>query len=557
MAKKAVVRPPFREWLAQRLTVAAKLKCFKEERDPRTPEETDEFADELRSLWQRCKLLYYVPTKKQDWFHRSRGAQIRGLFAPNQRGKTTAGIAELLALGLGEEPWSGKQIEKVGKTKWRPGMRFFVAGKDYAGGINEVILPKMNEFLPLKELGVDEIKMSGRITHKLIFPEPYRCSFKFLSHDQDRHKSEGMTWNGGWFDEPPPNHLYVSCRRGCLRHAAPMWFTGTPLNEPWMYDEIYASESKTAPSLHIVSESELTKIRWNVKAVIKIDHDEFPPGVTQEQIDAWAETLDEDEKRSRIYGEFFDLQGRVYKTFSRKRPAERPGDEGGHVIPRDEWMAKNPSWREFPGFCVVDPHDRKPFAFAWGVVTPRDEIIFIDEWPDFDFTKQKSWRWALNEYGDMIRRKERDLWRTLTQAAAAGVGEELTPNVLWRIMDPNFGRTRKAGIGITLEDAFTEIGFDFDTSVDDDVDEGHLVVKRALYEGRLFFLDNCTNTIKAMENYVWDEYQGKTDRAPKEKPRDKFKDFADLVRYVCKSDLHWMPPGGLGVKNPWVANGLG
>jgi hypothetical protein len=330
-----------------------------------------------------------------------------------------------------------------------------------------------------------------------------------------------------------------------------MWFTGTPLNEPWMYDEIFASENIKAPSLHIVAEDDITKVRWNMKAVVKIEHDEFPPGVTKEQIDAWAETLDEDEKRARIYGEFFDLQGRVYKSFSRKRPPE------GHVMPRDEWMAENKDWRTYPGFCVVDPHDRKPFAIAWGVVTPRDQMVFIDEWPNVDFIRQKSWRASTPEYAETIRNKERNLWMTMTDASAAYVGEERPANIMWRIMDPNFGRTPKAGTGRTLEDEFCDFDLNFDTSVDDDVEEGHIVVKRDLYEKRLLFLDNCTNTIKAMESYVWDEYRGKTDRSPKEKPKDKYKDFADLVRYACKSDLHWMPPGGLGLRNPWGNNGLG
>ena len=246
-----IERVPFRAWLGQKLALYAKKKCFNDDRDARNPEEIQELADELRQLWNRCKILTYQPTLKQDWFHRSRAAQIRGLFAPNQRGKTTAGIAELFALGIGEEPWSGRIIEKVGKTNWKPGMRFFVGAKDYMGGHNEVILPKMDEMLPLEAIGCEFVKQSGRITHKIRFPDPYRCTFKLLSYDQDVHKSEGMTWNGGWFDEPPPFHLYVSCRRGCVRHAAPVFFTGTPLEEPWMYDEIFPCENAKAPSVHI------------------------------------------------------------------------------------------------------------------------------------------------------------------------------------------------------------------------------------------------------------------------------------------------------------------
>lgn len=506
-----------REWLAERLAKYAMVKAFKEEREPQNDDEKEELADIIRNIWQRCWALSYIPQLKQQLFHDSRIAQIRGMWAPNQRGKTTAGEVEILSWGFGEDLWTGKPIERVGKTKWRPGMRFFIGAKDYAAGINEVIIPKMQELLPLEEIGVEFVKMSGRITNKLKFPEPYNFSIKMLSYEQEVHKNEGMTWNGGWFDEPPPRHLYVSCRRGCLRHAAPIIFTGTPINEPWMYEDIFAHKK----AVHIETPEQLKHLKWDSHAIVKVRHDEYPPGVTAEQIAAWAETLDEDEKLARVHGEFMHLQGRVYKQFDRAK----------HVLDRDQFFADRPNWRSWPSLCVMDPHDRKPFAIAWAILTPRDEIVFIDEWPNVDFTRQKSWRWSIKEYADMIRERENSLW------GESQVGFE--KQITWRIMDPNFGRTQKAGTGKTPEDEFDELGIYFDTTVDDKLENGHMVVRAALHGERLFFLNNCMNTIKAMENYVWDEFRGRGERAPKEKPKDGFKDFADLVRYACMSDPHY------------------
>ena len=527
--KPDFVRPSFRQWLGERLAKHARRKAFGDERNPRNEDEAREVAEILRGAWNRCWLLSYEPTEKQELFHEGRVSQIRGIWAPNQRGKTTAGIAEVLSWGFGEDIWTGKPIEKIGKTKWRPGMRFFVAAKDYPAGICEVILPKMQELLPLEEIGVEFTKMSGRIVHKLKFPEPYNFTIKFLVYTQDKHASEGMTWNGCWFDEPPPNHLYISCRRGCLRHAAPIIFTGTPISEAWMYEEIFAHSK----SVHVHSKRDLEGLSWNKHCIVKVNHDEFPPGVTKEQIDAWAETLDEEEKRARIYGEFFHLQGRVYKQFDRKL----------HVLDRDQWFVDNPNWKDWPGFCCVDPHDRKPHAFGWGVITPREDIVFIDEWPNFDFFRQKSWRWSTDEYCEMIRDKEAGIWK------------DRPDPVVWRIMDPNFGRTQKAGIARTPEDEFADRGFFFDTSVDDDLEQGHMVVKSDLHNNRLFFLSHMTNTIRSLENYTWDDFVGRVDRTLKEKPKDKFKDFADVVRYVCKSDLRYMSPMAAGPANPWARAG--
>lgn len=495
----------------------------------------------IRGIWARCWALSYIPGLKQSLFHRSRKAQIRGLWAPNQRGKTTSGTAEILSWGFGEDLWTGEPIERVGKTLWRPAFRFFIGAKDYNAGFTEVILPKLEEMLPLKELGVEYINMSGKVTHKLKFPDPYNFSIKMLSYEQDLHKNEGATWNGGWFDEPPPYHLYVSCRRGCLRHAAPIIFTGTPINEPWMYEALY----NNAKAVTVDNDADLKHLKWNSIGIVKIRHDEYPPGVTKEQIDEWAETLDEEEKQARIYGEFMHLQGRIYKQF----------DKNIHVIERDELLAKHPDWRTYPAFMTVDPHDRKPFACAWGFATPRDEVIFIDEWPNVDFVRQKSWRWSTDEYLEMFRERETVLWGHFE----IGHGDRFT----WRLMDPRFGRSSKAGTGKTLEEEFADRGlyFTFPSATGQDgqeeIETGHMKVKTDLKEKRIFVTSNCKNIIKGFDNYVWDEFVGKNDRSVKEKPRDKYKDFMDVVRYTVMGDVQYIDHKRLAPRQLLMNNGLG
>lgn len=530
----------FRKWLQERLYVRAKQDVLRSQREPSSKIEVEEVRERFKGIWDRCQILTYKPytceetnRSPQQLFHDSRAAQVRGLIAPNQRGKTHAGIAEVIAWGLGFEPWSGRVIPKIGKTPWRPRMRFFVASSDFSIGLNEVILPKINELLPLDEIGCRFMKLSG-ITHKIVFPDPYSFSLKFLSYEQDQHKAEGTTWNGGWFDEPPPKHLYTTCRRGCLRHAAPIIFTGTLINEPWVYDEIYAAED----TVNIDTEADLKKVKWNTKAVVKIRYEERPPGVTKEQIDAWAATLDEEEKEARIYGNPIHLEGRVYKEFDRHR----------QVTDRDRFLSEtHGNWRDYPGFCVIDPHDRKPFAIMWGIVTPREQKVFIREWPPFDFTRQKTWKWSIDEYADEIRRIEREMWGDVAERA-----------VMWRVMDPNFGRTQKAGGGITVEEMFAQNGLFFDTNVDDNVEAGHLAVKAAIHHDELVWLTGMPNAVKSMENYTWDDYRGRGDRSPKEKAKDKYKDFADLVRYTVMSDFRFVPHHGItNQKNPWIGAALG
>jgi len=536
-------RPPFREWVEDRLTRFVQKKLFNEERDPRGEDEEREMDDALDGIIKRFWILTYKPHEKQQLFHDSRVAQIRCSFSRNQGGKTTAGEAEVLSWGFGEDLWTGKPIEKVGKTKWYPGMRFFIGANGYTSAHNETILPKMEELLPLKEIGVEFVKMQGRITHKLIFPEPYSFSIKLISYDQEDGKQEGPTWNGGWFDEPPPKATWEACRRGCMKHAAPVLITATPLREPWMYDDLY----RNPKAVHIEDRKDLKRLKWDSIAVVKIGRNDNPH-ISEDQMAAYEATLDEEDRRSRIYGEFRHLEGRVYKGF----------DSSKHVYDRDRWFEENPKWRTYPAFCIVDPHDRKPWAFLWGVITPRDQLVAIHEWPDFDFAKQKQWTYSIDEYADLIRSTETNLWREPKHDAVGHIpGAEVTPNMVWRVMDPNFGRTQKAGTGVTTEDGLADRGFAFDTNVSDNIESGHMAVKESLYNGRLLVLSNCKNSVKAFENYTWDDYRGKSDRTAREKPKDKFKDFADLFRYAEMSDMHFFDNSVARTsRQEWFNNGL-
>ena len=82
-------------------------------------------------------------------------------------------------------------------------------------------------------------------------------------------------------------------------------------------------------------------------------------------------------------------------------------------------------------------------------------------------------------------------------------------------------------------------------------------MKTDLHNGRLFFTNNCKNTIKAMEKYSWDDYAAGKDRTVKEKPKDKFKDFADVVRYAIVGGVRFIDMTQFAYRQTWVNNGLG
>lgn len=508
------------------------LQLFREVRGPKNPEELEALEVAIRMAMDRMKLLKYVPHKKQRWFHESR-ACIKCFVGANQTGKTSALLVDVLGFALGYHLWSGRVVRDINGRKVEPPVRILIGAEDYVNAHAEVIIPKLNELLPLNLLDVQEERIQGRITHKYTFPrELGGSSIKLMSYEADQSKWEGYTAHYFAFDEPPPRHALIGVRRGAMRHSAQIGMAFTPLKEPYLFEEVYNDDK----AVHLQFERDLEKVTRDSFTVVNVDLADTPY-ISEENKARFVSGLSDEEREARQHGRFVHLMGRVYKSFTRER----------HILDADAWFAAHPDWRSYPGFMVVDPHDRKPFAMAWGLVTPLDETIFLDEWPNFDFVKTKTFKAGVDDYLRIIHEKEREVWKTITEGTAAMVEEEAEPNVQLRIMDPNFGRTPKAGTGRSLVDEFADRGMWFDSSVDDNLESGHLAVRTDLEADKLFVMPNCRNIIKSMENYTWDEYRGKTDRSSKEQPKDRYKDFADVVRYARKYPVRYDDPGSMRV----------
>lgn len=505
--------------------------------EPKNALQLAELTDRVQRYKDRCGLLNFIKPNgsklyypKQDAFVRSVGkCAVSAAVGANQIGKTSALAAIGLSWALGEFIWTGEQVvNRLSGKPIKPPIRIFYGAKSFTMAHAEVTMKKMNELLPFEALGIMVDRQQGRSAHRIRFPEDLGGSeIKLLSYEQDPEDYEGTTWHLALWDEPPPRHAYISTARGCMKHHAPQAFAFTPIKEPWLFDEIYASPR----SIHCAAVDDLAKLKKKSFCIVNFEIDDSPY-LTQEAKEAFIATLDPEEIESRVHGKWKHLLGRIYKDFSRER----------HVLVTEDFFSNHPDFKTYTPFMVVDPADRRPFACAWGVITPRNEIVFVDEWPNQPFHKMKAYDNNIAEYVRIFSEKENKL----------GVGI-----VDFRFMDPNFGQAPKAGTGRTLVEEFSDKGYYFDTNIDNEHESGHMVVREALREGRLFILDCCHNMIKAMESYTWDEFRQTygSARNPKEKPKELFKDFADLVRYTCKSDLHYFRRGDNDQKNPWINQG--
>lgn len=152
-------------------------------------------------------------------------------------------------------------------------------------------------------------------------------------------------------DEPPPRHVYIALRRGGRKknRKARYLIVGTPITGSWMRQEIYDP--------------------WTKGNVVDTDCFRFGTIVNEanlgeDYINDFSRILSEKEKRIRLHGEFFDLDGLALAHLF---------DADKHVINDFEWP------KEWPVVISVDPHSAKPHHAVMLGVNEDDEFVVIKE----------------------------------------------------------------------------------------------------------------------------------------------------------------------------------
>lgn len=447
--------------------------------------------DEVARREQERALERFVPSPPQARFFTS-PAFIRVFSGANNSGKSTALVADGMAEALGYEPWTRRE-------RRNPPARVMFVAESFLHAAGQDLIPIIQRFLPKSMIaGSPERMANGRIH---MWHLKNGSLIKLMSYDQEATEFEGTKWSYIGFNEPPPRKLWAPCLRGATKGDGRIAFAATPVgaDSAWMVvDLLERADGEyvdwiTADGEHTFFASEAAKVK-------------FEAG------------LDSDEREARLHGRPQSLTGRVYKQF----------DEGRHVLRGDaaERVRAYVADPAVPKGLVIDPHDRRPFAMAWFLVTPSNEIVFFHEWPDFEFHRAKSCDLDVPAYADLIRRTEADLGITIT----------------WRLMDPNYGVSRRVISNESIRDAFDRQRLSFDTDIDDKVADGHTAVKQLLNEDRLFLVPECRNLLFAFRFYCWKEDADKSGLVAREQPAEIGKDFADLVRYAAMRGCRYFDP---------------
>lgn len=338
----------------------------------------------------------------------------------------------------------------------------------------EVTVPTILSWLPRGAVKRMIRNPAGQVTEMQLSNDSLA---HFRTYDQGADKAEGKDYDIVWFDEPPPRSVFTAVFRGLVSTNGYMLVTATLLKETWLYDEMEHPYVKVFEgSIH--------------------DNSFLSEGAKND----FLSSLTEDERQVRESGKPASLTGLVYKEF-RDGP---PFVIEDHLLPED-----------CPIIMGVDPHERRPLYIEYAYVTPEDEIIWF----------QKALvSGSLTEIFDQL------------STAEAGM-----PRPSLCIMDPNRGKARQIG-GICWQDVFEDKGYPVVLGCDD-LRIGHAYMRECLKGEKprmrwFASLRGKGGPIWQMLRYSWEDWgYGRIERDPKEKPKDRHKDFPDIHRYTAAADI--------------------
>jgi hypothetical protein len=424
-------------------------------------------------------------------------SRIVAAFSGNGWGKTTALTLKIIyAHNPSRNPYSDTSNTR---HSWLvvPGLD---KAEDYWQEIKKwcppSLLPKPNK------LGTSNVRR---------FEWPNGTMTTIYSHDQDSAKLEGSNIDMLFCDEPPPRSLWIAAFRG-LRNNPDyrVVLAGTPVSEPWLYQEIYAPGlAKKDPNIHVIQGSTYDN-----------------PYLSKDFISDFEKRLTEDEKRVRLHGEFAHLQGRVFKEFSRQT----------HVFNVQSWP------KEWPVYVAIDPHPRKPNCVLYVGITPEDVLVTIDEivlegTPE-DLAEAMRTKEKANGYQVVCRRIDN-----------SGSGTDWSRDSFVSRLD-QWSRDNNYNVRVNPM-----------RRAEKDVANSIQKIKLLLKNNEIRFLENCTHMISDMELYAWQDYRSPETNGLQEKPRKIHDDMIDPLRYIVVSNPVHSPSMGflstLETKTPYAKPKMG
>ncbi|MDD5355071.1 MAG: hypothetical protein PHY56_00815 [Candidatus Omnitrophica bacterium] len=351
--------------------------------------------------------------------------------------------------------------------------------------------------------------------------------YTFKSYDQGVMSFAQDDCDIIWNDEEPPYDIYKEQRMRLVDRNGEMIISMTSTKGVTdliadIFEDCDVIQSRHSDILNedlpVIAEKNGMKfyMLWNTDN----------PYIDQERLKQEIKFMTRDEIKSRIHGIPVNLSGKIYPAFNKRI----------HIIPFEEAPLE-----DIQIYHILDPHDRKPWAMQWIILHKTGTSYCVDEYPNRDFNEMISDDKTYDEYVKIIQEKEDALYDIYHRP------------VFKRIIDPNFGNKTIRIAERTDDKAHTtpkeelkKRGLEFKDGLDS-LEAGHLKVREMLHyemkgteivmQPKFFITDNCHNSIKHLSRYSRkDIMSGDGDMKDKVGVQEKYKDYADLVRYYLMSN---------------------
>lgn len=334
---------------------------------------------------------------------------------------------------------------------------------------NEVI-DKLQAAVDKQDLGIQLLKDFKTSEMKAILEGNSKIIFRSLGEPDDVSKLKSLNLGWAGIDEPTDiSYNTFRMLQGRLRKpnvGHHLFMTGNPSSySNWVYEFFYKDADKNADRIHFDATS-----KENIF---------LPEDYLQD-----LEKYDDAYYRRYVMGQWGDLEGLVYKNWS--RPV--------HVIPPFEIPS---GWERVRG---IDFGFTNPFACLWMAFDYDGRAYIYDE----HYLKQT----IIREHAKIINNKKENYAVTYADPEAANEIAELKD---YGIQCIPASKDKILGIQTVQE---------------------YLKVK-ADGKPRLFVFENCVNTIREFELYRWRIDKGK--KNPSEEPLDKDNHTCDVARYILFS----------------------
>jgi len=376
---------------------------------------------------------------------------------------THVGAVEAAMYALGTHPHKKIRTPNVG---------VIITAQSMKEGMEKTIMPKLEAVVGSND--IVRIKNNNQGHPTTIYWRTGSVTHLMTAEQKDK-EFEGTTVGWCWMDEPMRRNIFIAVKRGMLTTGGHLWMTCTPLDEPWIYEELYIpGKEGTNPDIMCFEGSSDENVR-----ISEAERKEFKALLTKDEIDA------------RWYGKFRHLAGRVFKHF----------DPDRHIVPSFDVPDHWPVW------VSIDPHTGKPHAVLFIAMAPTGVAyacneIFVDCTPKALAAFILDVESQYNVVNRLIDSSSEDPgWEKIsirTQLRNAGVATKLAQKK----------NLKKPGI---------------------------ILLNQKFKEDELFVMEHCKRFQRELKLQVYVKY--KPDRTIKlEEPEKKFDDMTDNARYIFNED---------------------